>query len=51
MGGGTLTARTPCVGTHSIQRAIRAGQAEVGERVALAEEALQVLWVEGAQWL
>lgn len=30
-------------GTHSIQRTVCASQAEVRERVAVAEEALQVL--------
>lgn len=49
--GQGLAARTPCVGTHSIQRAVRAGQAEVGERVALAQEALQILQAERAQRL
>lgn len=40
---GRAHCQDPLHGTHSIQRTVCASQAEVGERVAVAEEALQAL--------
>lgn len=40
---GRAHCQEPLHGTHSIQRTVRASQAEVGQRVAMLEEALQVL--------